>query len=183
MVQYEIQIIYITCSSKNSYSTRNSSEQKNRIIGEKMKKILVLTTVMIVVLSMVTAYSIAKKDTQTKYELDLSKVSFKMKIQDAYMINNFGVYLTGKEKDGEVGVVLHGKIENGKVNVDSKVIFVDENGKVLHRNVVFKIEVFSNSFTTIKRQSFAESGDDVALYFKDEKLLEFINEGQFVVLE
>lgn len=160
-----------------------------------MKKTLILTTVVFFILVIVIACSITKKDTQIQDKLDLSKMSFKLKIQDAYMTNVFGIY---GELENEIGIVIHGTIENGKIHENSKIIFVDENGKVLFIDKVFKIEIeesTSSSYSS-KSQSFAESGDDVALYLKagkiddllsqnseSEKNLDLIRKSHFAVLD
>jgi translation elongation factor EF-1alpha len=130
-----------------------------------MKKALTLVAVVFGVFSIVTSCLILTKSTQTKEKSDISKESFKITIQDVYKIKDFGIYLTGKVEDGDIGIVLYGKVEDGKIYEGSKVIFIDENGKVLHKDTVFKIEVLSsaNSSYSRTRQSFAEYGNDVAL--------------------
>ena len=160
-----------------------------------MKKNLTLATVLFIMLSMITACSIANKDTLKKDELDLSTASFKLKIDDALMIQDFGIY---REAENEMGIVVRGKVENGKIYENSQMVFVDENGKVLHNDEVFKIiiiEVNSGTEQKSRRQSYAESGDNVALYLKGwngndmdlydkyDKILELIRESQFAVLE
>jgi len=130
-----------------------------------MKKILAITVMLVVVVLIATACSIAKKDTQINDKLDLSKESFKIKINDAFMTKDFGLY---GEVENEVGFVIHGNVENGKIHENSKINFVDENGKLLYNDKVFKIEIeksTSSSYSS-KQQSYAESGDDVALYLK-----------------
>lgn len=134
-----------------------------------MKKILILTTVVFIILLMVTICSIANKDPQINDKLDLSKVSFKLEIKGACMTKDFGIY---GPIENDLGIVIHGNVEYGKIHENSKIIFVDDNGKVLYKDKVFKIEIeeFTSSSYSSKRQSFAESGDDVALYLKAGKI-------------
>jgi len=108
-----------------------------------MKKALALVAVLFGVLSIVTICLILTKSVQIKDKPDISEESFKITIQDIYKIKDFGTYLTGKVEDGDIGIVLHGKVEDGMINESSKVIFIDDNGKVLHKDTVFKIEVLS----------------------------------------
>ena len=160
-----------------------------------MKKLLLLATILFILVSVTTACSIAKKDAQINDELDLSKVSFKMEINDAHMNKDFGMY---GEVENESAIVLYGNVERGKINENSQVLFVDENGKVLHMDKVFKIEIIlesSGSSVSIKRQNFAEKGEYIAVYFKAGNFsddvqysissdnLELIRKSQFAVLE
>lgn len=106
------------------------------------------------------------KQISTNNIIDLSNVSFKMEIQDAFFDRYFGMY---GEVENESAIFLHGIVERGKVQENSEIIFVDENGTVLCTDSVFKIEIIEISSSTAFRsrtQGFAESGDDVVIYLK-----------------
>ena len=160
-----------------------------------MKRTFIIITAFIIVLSSITSCANSGENIQPKDELDLSQVSFKLEIQNSRMTKDFGLY---GEIENEVGIVLYGKVESGKISENSNVFFVDENGKILHQDTVFKIEIItsanSNS-TSKKRQTFAENGDDAALYLKAgrgddldlyseySRILDSIRNSQFVVTE
>lgn len=159
-----------------------------------MKKPLILATVLFIVFLTVTACTI-NGDSLKKDELGISTASFKLKIDDACMINDFGVY---SEAKNEIGIVVYGNVESGKIYENSQMIFKDKNGKFLYSDKVFKIaiiEINTGTAQESRRQSYAESGDNVALYLKGwnggdtelyskyERNLELIRESQFAELE
>ena len=156
-----------------------------------MKNAIALTAAICAALSILSACSTARNDTEPNEHLDLSAVSSRMTICTAGLMNDFGAFLTGRRSDVDIGIVVRGIVETGRINEGSTVYFVDEYGNVLHRDTVFRIKTttyFENSdgwsgFSS-RFQSFAEPGDDVALYFQlDESISKLIVESTFVVEE
>ena len=149
-----------------------------------MKNAIVLTAAICAALSILSACSTAISDTEPNEHLDLSAVSSKINVCHVGLMNDFGIVLTGRRADGDVGIVVRGIVEAGRVNEGSTVYFVDKDGNVLHRDTVFRIETTtyfesSDGWSGFSRrfQSFAEPGDDVALYFQDESLSELMRRG------
>ena len=158
-----------------------------------MKKHFILTMALFVVLSMTIFCLIVNKDILTKDKSNLSKSPFKLGLQGAYMSVDYGIY---SETENEMGIVVRGNVESGKIKEGSQIIFVDENGKVLYNDKVFKIVIIETDTGSAREgrlQSYAKSGDNVVLYLKAwngndtalydiyEKNLELIRESQFAV--
>ena len=152
-----------------------------------MKKLITSAFVLSITLLLITACTISDKG-----KLDLSKVSFEVDFDSANMVQDFGVY---NEKENEVGIVVYGKVKSGKIYEKSPLVFIDKDGEVLHNDEVFKIMIIEANTETeqkSRRQNYAESSDDVALYLKGwsandmemyskyEKNLELIRKSHFI---
>lgn len=160
-----------------------------------MRKYYTFLMALFFMLSIISACSPAKEDIQVNDVLDLSKASVKLEIQGANMTKDFGIY---GEVDNALGIIVYGHVEKGKIQENYNIPFVDEDGKVLYINNLFRVEIVlkktSNEYST-KRQSYAESGDDILLYLKYDEddvlantskyegILDSINKCKFVILE
>jgi translation elongation factor EF-1alpha len=99
-----------------------------------------------------------------KNESGGSTATFRLKIDDAFMLDDLGVY-----SESEIGIVVYGNVESGKIYENSQLVFTDNTGQVLHRDTVFKIAIVETHLGTAqekRQQSYAEIGDNVALYLK-----------------
>jgi len=129
-----------------------------------MKRIFIITVVMLITFSMVTSCSSTDKDIRVGGIVNLSESSFLLTIKDARLTKDFQHY---SQAINEVGIVLYGKVEKGMISENSQLLFADEAGTVLYTETAFKIEIVTSmepGSQGFRSQAYAESGDDVMIY-------------------